>query len=257
MPTTITTHNGTPTAKIHLVDMPRDQQPEPNFARLVSGQDLTAIVISAHALRRFVQRLQPEIPGADQVAQAMARLEDLGSGNRSGPEQGQLNPYRDWMTKHVEPHVLELVRCEGFWTTERPRWSRSDTPSDGYLQIGRMCGFPAALHDGQIVLTTCTNGRDITWDIALARNYTLMPKPFTELQPKQLRRAGTTGILRRAWRSRRQYNGLLTAFRTERAAAIGDAQQQNADRQAAFQAAADDWHARRDRVHQAFTERHQ
>jgi hypothetical protein len=72
----------------------RQAAPEPNFARLVSEQDLQAIVISAHALRRFVQRLQPEIPGAEQVAQAMARLEDLGSGNRSGPEQGQLNQYR-------------------------------------------------------------------------------------------------------------------------------------------------------------------
>jgi hypothetical protein len=69
--------------------------PEPNFARLPTPQDLDALVISAHALRRFVQRLQPGIPGADQVAEAMARLEDLGSGNRSGPEQAQLNRYRD------------------------------------------------------------------------------------------------------------------------------------------------------------------
>jgi hypothetical protein len=144
MPTTIATHNGTPTVKIRLVAMPRDQQPEPNFRHLVTGQDLHTLVISAHALRRFVERLQPTIPGADQVADAMPRLEDLGSGNRSGPEQGQLNRYRDWMAKHVEPHVLELIRCEGFWTTERPRWSRSETPSHGYLQLGGMCGFPTS-----------------------------------------------------------------------------------------------------------------
>ena len=31
----------------------------------------------------------------------MAPLEDLGSGNRSGPEQVQLNRYRDWMANHV------------------------------------------------------------------------------------------------------------------------------------------------------------
>ena len=103
---------------------PRSTRPEPNFARLVTEQDLQRIVVSAHALRRFVQRLQPEIPGADQVAQAMARLEDLAR-RRSGPEQGQLNRYRDWTAKRVEPVVLDLIRCEGFWATDRPRWSLS------------------------------------------------------------------------------------------------------------------------------------
>lgn len=38
--------------------------PEPNFARLVTEQDLQTLTISAHALRRFVERLQPGIPGA-------------------------------------------------------------------------------------------------------------------------------------------------------------------------------------------------
>jgi hypothetical protein len=243
-------------SKSHAVAMPRDQQPEPNFKALVTEEHLPGILITAHALRRFVQRLQPDIPGADQVAGAMERLEDIGSGNRSGPEQGQLNRYRDWMTKHVEPHVLELIRCEGFWATDRPRWSLSRTPSDRYLQVGGMCLFPAVLHGHEIVLTTCTNGRDTTWDIALVRDYTLMPKPFNELQPKQLRPAATVVILRRAWRTRREHSGLVTAFRIERASAIQAVQQENADRQAAFQAAADDWHARRDRAHRVFTERH-
>jgi hypothetical protein len=236
--------------------MPREQQPEPNFARLVSEQDLHRIVISAHALRRFVERLQPEIPGAEQVAQAMARLEDLGSGNRSGPEQGQLNQYREWVVKHVGPVVLELIRCEGFWATDRPRWSLSRTPSDGYLQIGRICLFPAVNHDREIVLTTCTSRRDTTWDTALARGLTLMPKPFTELQPKQLRQAGTLEILRRAWRTRHEHSGLIAAFRAERASAIQAAQQENAARQAAFQAATDEWHARRDTAQRLFRERH-
>jgi len=236
--------------------MPREQQPEPNFARLVTEQDLHTLVLSAHALRRFVQRLHPEIPGADQVAQSMARLENLGSGNRSGPEQAQLNRYRDWTAKHVEPHILDLIRCEGFWTTERPRWSRSETPSDGYLQAGRMCGFPAAMHGHEIVLTTCTNGRDITWDLALARGYTLMPKPLTELHPKQLRRAATIEIVRRAWRARREHSGLIAAFRVQRANAIHAAQQENAERQAAFQTAMNEWHARRDQAARLFRERH-
>jgi len=38
-----------------------------------------------------------------------------------GPEQGQLNRYRDWMAKHVEPVVLDAIRCEGFWATDRAR----------------------------------------------------------------------------------------------------------------------------------------
>jgi len=88
-------------------------RPEPNFARLVTEDGLSHIVVSAHALRRFIERVQPDIPGADRVAQAMARLEDIGSGRRSGPEQGQLNRYRDWMAKHAEPVVLDLIRCEG------------------------------------------------------------------------------------------------------------------------------------------------
>jgi len=200
--------------------------------------------------------MQPGIPGADQVAEAMARLEDLGSGNRSGPEQAQLNRYRDWMAKHVEPIALELIRCEGFWATDRPRWSLSRTPSDGYLQVGRICLFPAVNHGREIVLTTCTSRRDTTWDAALTRGLTLMPKPFNELQPKQLRPAGSPQILREAWRTRHEHSGLITAFRAQRVNAMQAVQQQNADRQAAFQAATDDWHARRDSAHRVFTERH-
>jgi len=162
--------------------------PEPNFARLVSNQDLATLTISAHALRRFVERLQPGIPGAAQVAEAMARLEDLGSGNRSGPEQAQLNRYRDWMARHAEPVVRDLIACEGFWATERPRWSLSRTRSDDYLQVGRMCLFPAIADDRELVLTTCTNGRDTTWDVALDRGYTLMPKPHTDQGPELAKR---------------------------------------------------------------------
>jgi hypothetical protein len=138
----------------------RDPTPEPNFAHLPTERDLAALVVSAHALRRFVERLQPDIPGADQVAAAMASLEDIGSGRRTGPEQAQLNRYRDWMATHVEPHVLELIRCEGFWANERPRWSMSRTRSDALLQVGAMCLWPATEDGRSVILTTCTNGRD-------------------------------------------------------------------------------------------------
>lgn len=229
---------------------------EPNFARLLDERDLETLVISGHALRRFVERLQPDIPRAGEIAAAMAPLEDLGSGNRSGPEQGQLNRYRDWMANHVQEHVVELIRCEGFWTTERPRWSRSDTPSGGYLQVGRMCGFPAVDGDGVRVLTTCTNGRDITWDIALQRGYTLMPKPYTGYIPPLLQPPPWTTIALRAWRSRSEHSGLLAAFRAERAAAIGDAERENERHRAGHQTAQRQWQEQRDLAARAFRERH-
>jgi len=232
-------------------------RPEPNFARLVSDDDLNSIVISAHALRRFVQRLQPGIPGADQVAEAMARLEDLGTGNRAGAQQGQLNRYRDWMVKHVEPVVLDLIQCEGFWATDRPRWSLSRTPADGYLQVGRMCLFPAAIHGHEIVLTTCTNGRDITWDTALDRGYTLMPKPFTAPPPAVVRPPSWPALIVRAWRSRHEYGGLFAAIRHERTYAIQTTRLQNEQATADHQAAKDAHHAQRQAAQRTFRERHQ
>ncbi len=230
-------------------------RPERNFARFVTEDDLTPIVISAHALRRFVQRLQPEIPSADQVAEAMARLETLPR-RRSGPEQGQLNRYRDWMAKHVEPVVLDLIRCEGFWATDRPRWSLSRTPLDGYLQVGRMCLFPAAIHSHEIVLTTCTNGRDTTWDTALRRGYTLMPKPYATPTPELLRPPSWATIALRAWRSRRQHDGLVAAVRTERSGALAETQRENQRRQADTESAQRRWQEQRDRARDAFRMRH-
>jgi hypothetical protein len=234
----------------------RPNTPEPNFAHLLTEQDLDTLVISAHALRRFVQRLQPDIPREDEIAEPMARLEDIGSGNRTGPEQAQLNRYRDWMANHVQQHVVELIRGEGFWTTERPRWSRSDTKSDGYLQVGRMCGFPAAMRDRAIVLTTCTNGRDITWDVALARGYTLMPKPYTGYVPPRLQPPSWRTLAVRAWRARSQHPGLLTALRAERARAIEDTRRENERRRADAESAQRQWQAQRDHAAQAFQLRH-
>jgi hypothetical protein len=186
----------------------------------------------------------------------MARLEDLGSGYRPGPEQGQLNRYRDWMAKHVEHVVLDLIRCEGFWATDRPRRSLSRTPSDGYLQVGRMCLFPAVIHSHEIVLTTCTNGRDTTWDTALARGYTLMPKPFTAPPPALVRPPSWPALIAHSWRSRHGHHGLLAGLRHKRAEAIQTTRQQNTERQAAFQAAKDEWHAQRDAALDAFRTRH-
>jgi hypothetical protein len=234
----------------------RGSRPEPNFARLVTEEDLRCIVVSAHALRRFLQRLQPGIPGADQVADAMARLEDLGSGRRSGPEQGQLNRYRDWMAKHVEPVVLDLIRCEGFWATDRPRWSLSRTPSDGYLQVGRMCLFAAVIHSHEIVLTTCTNGRETTWDTALARGYTLMPKPYSTPTPQLLQPPPWATIALRAWRARQQYPRLLAAFRAERTKVVEETRRENERRQADTESAQRQWQEQRDRAREAFRRRH-
>jgi hypothetical protein len=238
------------------VSIRRAARPEPNFGRLVSERDLQRIVVSAHALRRFVQRLAPDIPDAERIAAAMADLEGLGSGRRSGVEQGQLNSYRDWMAKQVEPVVLDLIRCEGFWATDRPRWSLSRTPSDGYLQVGRMCLFPAVIHSHEIVLTTCTNGHGITWDTALARGYTLMPKPYTTLMPELLRAPSWITIAIRAWRSRQRHPGLPAALRAARTMALEATRQENERRQADTNSAQRQWRQQHDRAREAFRRRH-
>ncbi len=230
--------------------------PEPNFARLVTEQDLARLTVSAHALRRFVERLQPDIPGAGQVAESMARLEDIGSGRRSGPQQGQLNHYRDWMSKHVEPHVLDLIRCEGFWATDRPRWSLSRTRSDGLLQIGRMCLFPSVVDGHQIILTTCTNGTSITWDTALTRGYTLMPKPYIDYAPQLVRAPSWPTIAIHAWRARAQHKGLLTAFRTERTTAIEHTRRENERRRAEAETSQRRWQEQRADAARTLRERH-
>jgi hypothetical protein len=236
--------------------MRRDQPPEPNFARLLTEQDLATLVISAHALRRFVQRLRPDIPGAEEVAAAMMPLEQIRGGKRTGREQVQLNRYRDWMTSHVEPQVRDIIRCEGFWTTVRPGWSRSDTPAAGYLQVGRMCGFPAANDDGQMILTTCTNASNVTWDTALDRGYTLVPKPYTHASPELLRPPSSLTIALRAWRSRPRFKELLAAYRAERGAANQETERENERRRAEIDAAQRRWQQQRDRAARTFRERH-
>lgn len=159
----------------------RRARPEPNFGRFPTEHELRRIAISAHALRRFVQRLRPDIPTANQMAEAMARLEEIGSGHRSDSEQGELNSYRQWMARYVQPHVMELIRCEGFWASSRPKWALSRTPADGWLQVGRMCLFPVAMHGDALVLATCENAASVTWEAALYRGYTLVPTPYTTL----------------------------------------------------------------------------
>ncbi len=119
-----------------------------------------------------------------------------------------------------------------------------------------MCLFPAVIHSHEIVLTTCTNGRDTTWDTALARGYTLIPKPFNELQPNQLRRAGSLEILRRAWRTRREHSGLVAAFRAERSEAIEQTRLENERRQADTNSAQRRWQEQHDRARDAFRMRH-
>jgi len=119
-----------------------------------------------------------------------------------------------------------------------------------------MCGFPAAMHGAEIVLTTCTNGRDITWDIALARGNTLMPKPYTGYVPPVLRAPSWTTIAARAWHSRRHHYRLLAAFRAERSGATEDTRRENERRQAEADTSRRRWKEQRDRAAGVFRERH-
>lgn len=105
-------------------------------------------------------------------------------------------------------------------------------------------------------LTTCTNGRDVTWDTALARGYTQIPKPHTNHPPAPLRAPGWRELIGLAWRTRHEHHGLLAALRQTRTEAILITQQQNAQRQAALDAATDEWHTQRQRAREAFRDRH-
>jgi hypothetical protein len=241
------------------VSAARDSRPEPNFARLVTDDDLDSIEISAHALQRFVDRLQPGIPGAARAAETMGRLEAISLERRSHAERNQLREHRDWLRAHVEPLIRDLLICEGFWATERPRWSQSQTPSDAHVQIGGLCYWPAARDPGHpgVTLTTCTNGRDVTWDMALQRGYTLIPKPYTQRVPAQVRAPGWSDLIGRAWRARHEHSGLLRALRHERATATEHARRKNERATADHHAAKDTYRAQWEQAQRTFRDRHQ
>ncbi len=231
-------------------------RPEPNFGRFVAEAHQPEIVITAHALQRFVTRLQPQIPRAEHIADLMAPLEGLRSGTRTGLQQRQLAEYRSWMAANVEEHLRDLIRCEGFWATEPPRWARTRTPTAGHLQIGGLCYFPVALDNGIATLKSCINANGITWDVALDRGYTLMPKPLFESAPTPQRTPSWVTIIQRAWPARSQHNGPIAAYRAERAAAVEQTQRENAHRQHAYETRLSQWHTRRDHAIRTFRERH-
>lgn len=81
------------------------------------------------------------------------------------------------------------------------------------MDSGSTAQVASAMHGHELVLTTCTNGRDTTWDIALARGYTFMPKPYATPTPELLRPPSWATITLRAWRARRQHGGLIATFR--------------------------------------------
>ena len=116
--------------------------------------------------------------------------------------------------------------------------------------------FPAVIHSHEIVLTTCTNGRDTTWDIALARGYTLMPKPYSTPTPELVRPPSWATIALRAWRARGQHDGLLAAFRVERAEAKDQTKRENERAATGHQDAKDTYRAQRENARRAFRERH-
>jgi hypothetical protein len=122
-----------------------------------------------------------------------------------------------------------------------------------------LCYWPATRDPGEhrVTLTTCTNGRDITWDVALQRGYTLIPKPYIERRPVRVRAPGWAELIGRAWRSRHQHPGLLHALRTERTrVAKQDTRRENKRAAAYLQAAKDAYHAQWENAQRTFRERH-
>lgn len=103
-----------------------------------------------------------------------------GAQGQARPEQNQLREHRDWLRAHVEPCIRDLLACEGFWATERPRWSQSRTPTDAHVQIGGLCYWPAAQDPAEhrMTLTTCTTDRPVPpFDRPNNRLYTAKFRP--------------------------------------------------------------------------------
>jgi len=99
-----------------------------------------------------------------------------------------------------------------------------------------------------VVLTTCTNGRDTTWDTARARGYTLTPKPYVAPMPELLRPPSWATIALRAWRARHEHDRLIAAFRAERSKALDDTRRENKRRQANTDSAQRRWQEQRDEL---------
>jgi hypothetical protein len=217
---------------------------------------------TGHALVRCIERLQPGIPGADEIAWEAARLEQAGRRRRlTGPEAYRLRAGHAWLHEHVGPHIKELILLEGFWATRRPGWCPSPTPADGHLQVGELCYFPVAIGDEWAKLTTCEvakdrAGRDIDWDTALDRGYTLVPKPYVVRAPVLLSAPPLVTVVRWAWSWRGEHHGFLRAFRATRTAARDYTQQENERRKAAVQAAYAHWYSQCEVAMQAFRARH-
>lgn len=231
----------------------RQARPEPNFSSFFLPEQLRETDITAHAIVRYVERLQPGIPGADEIARTASRLEKARS--RTPGQRQELGRCHAWLHEHVRSSIEELIVIEGFWATGRPHWCRSRTHSDGHLQVGGLCYFPMALDNGRAVLTTCETTRDVTWDTALQRGYTLIPKPLFYSRRKLWPRPFSK-VLRRAWRSRRERGGLITALAAEKAKASEDLRLARERQNDEIQQAQEQWRTQRDRAFRTFRERH-
>jgi hypothetical protein len=240
---------------------PKPRPRESNFGGLVIKQHLDEIKVTGHALVRCVQRLQPGIPDADQIAREAASLEEKGR-YLTDTQQRRLGQLHARLHEHVEPHVRLLIALEGFWATMRPGWCRSRTHADGHLQVGALCYFPVTVRDGWAILMTCEVARDrarrdITWDIALARSYTLVPKPYISRAPMLLAPPSLGTVARLAWSARHEHEGLLRAFRATRTAANSDTRHENERRKAVVQEAYGQWLARCEVAARSFRARHE
>lgn len=236
--------------------LPAASKPEPNFGRFITDEEIGNLSSKPHALARFVERLQPGIPGADVVAARLHALEVKRERARlSGSQYTQLQRDRTWLTQNVGPHVFDLIAMEGFWATSRPQWSRSQTPSEALLQVGGLCLFPVAFNENEWALKTCVNGSK-TWEEALARGFTLAPKPLFLAPVANVRPRGWLALAGAAWRSRGEHGGFLHAWRSERAVAVADAAEENARRAAEHEARRSRWDEQRRLAYAAFRERH-
>ena len=202
-------------ASTQTINMPteayarRRQRPEPNFAPLVTEQDLSRIVISAHALRRFIgaRCSQQGIPGAEQVARGDGSSKTSARATAPGPATAEPLPRLDG--QHVKPVVLDLIRREGFWTTERPRWSLSPHHQTATCRWGACACSPPS----STVTRSCSPPAR---RVAIHLGHRARPRLHADAQAvlQRPRRhwcepPSWLTLVARAWRSRCEHDGAL------------------------------------------------
>ncbi len=150
-------------------------------------------------------------------------LARVGFTNHAVERFAQRAELRDARRAAVEPVMRDLLAQEGRVVAQRPRWARSRSQADLYLQVGEWMLFICCRDErrvGSFSVVTVVNGPEGTsWDVALARGFVATPAPLHLARP-QRQRVGwwasvAAGLRRRAETDADERVGRLRAIAAE------------------------------------------